>query len=178
MAGGDLGAAVVAVGVHQGLQLFADHPGQALLVAEDLLQFGDFVQHALVVFDQLVLLQGGQPVQAELQNGLRLLLGQVVGAVAQAVFLAKPLRAAGFGAGPLQQRLHVAGAPAAPHQGGARLGCGLRAADEVDDRIDVGQRHRLPLQQVAALPGAAQQMQGAPGDHLPAVLQERLQHLL
>ena len=75
LAGEDLRAPLVAVSARQGLELFADNFGQTLLVAEDFLQFGDFVQHALVVLDQFVLLQGGQAVQAQVQNGLGLLLG-------------------------------------------------------------------------------------------------------
>ena len=75
LAGENLGAPLVAVGVRQGLKLLADDFGQAPLVAEDFLQFGDFVEHALVVLDQLVLLQGGQPVQAQVQYGLGLVLG-------------------------------------------------------------------------------------------------------
>ena len=102
----------------------------------------------------------------------------MVGAVAQAELLAQPLRAAGLRPGPLQQGLHVAGPPAAPHEGGARIRRGAGAANQLDHLFDVGQRHRLPLQQVAALPGALQQVQGAPGDHLLAVLQEGFQHLL
>ena len=132
----------------------------------------------MIVVRQLVLLQGGQPVQAQLQNGLGLGFGKPVAPVAQAEIGAQPLRAAGVGAGPLQQGLHALRRPAPGHQAGLGLGRGWRFLDQLNDGVDAGQRHRLAFQQMAALPGAPQQIEGAPGDHLPPMLHEGFQHLL
>ena len=116
LSGEDLGAALVAVGLAHLAELFAEHGEQPLFRIEDVLQIGDLVEDALVVLDQLVLLEGGQPVQAQLEDGLSLSFRQVVEAFAEAELVAEIVRTTGVAAGALQQLLHPFSGPAAAHQ--------------------------------------------------------------
>ena len=178
LSGEDLGAARVAVSFGKRFEFFADDRLQAFLRPQDILQVGDLVEHGLVVPHQLVLLQGSEAVQAHVEYGLGLGLGEMVDAVAQPEALLQALRPARIAARAGQQVLHALRRPAAAHQGGPGLGGGAGLANQLDHLIDARQRHRLAFEQVPALPGAAQQEQRAPGDHLAPVLDESLQHLL
>ncbi len=124
------------------------------------------------------MLQPGQAVQAEVENGLGLDRRQVVLAVNQAVLRLQLVRAAGVLTGALQHRQHVAGRPGLGDQFLARLGGARRCLDQLDDRVDVGQRYSEAFQRVAALAGLAQQVHRAPGDHFTPVPNEGLNDLL
>ena len=74
----DLGAARVAVLFADGDQLFADHLHEALGTRQDVGEIDDGRQQLLVLGDDLVLLETGEPVQAHVENGLGLRLGELV----------------------------------------------------------------------------------------------------
>ena len=58
--------------------------------------------------------------------------------------------------------------PVARHQGLARLIGVRRGADEPDHFVDIAHRNREPDQHMGAVARLAEQMLGAPGDHLLA----------
>ena len=74
------------------------------------------VSSSLIVLDELVLLEGGEPVQTQIQDRLGLLRREVVKPVAESELLAQVLRTAGVAASALEQRLHPFGCPAAAHE--------------------------------------------------------------
>ncbi len=129
----------------------------------------------------LVLLQAGQALQAHLQNLLGLRVGQAV----QAILARMPnscfqrlgavvvgIDHAAIFAGAGQHLAHQLAVPAAGHQ----LGLGHRGrggvADDGDEVVNIGQRHRQAFQHVAAVARLAQLKHGAAGDHFAAMLQE------
>ena len=69
---GDLGAPLVAVGVGDLLQLLLDQSEHARLVAEDLAQLLDPLEHVLVLLADLVGLQRGEALEAQIEDRLRL----------------------------------------------------------------------------------------------------------
>ena len=74
----DARAARVAVLVADLDQFVADHLQQALRAREDVRQIADHVEQFAVFFEDLVLLETRQPVQAQVEDRLRLRLGQQV----------------------------------------------------------------------------------------------------
>ena len=69
---GDLRAPLVAVGVLDLEQLLLDQVAHPLLVAEDLAQLLDPLDHLVVLALDLVGLERGEPLQAEVEDRLRL----------------------------------------------------------------------------------------------------------
>ena len=65
-------------------QFLANHLQQALGVGEDIEQIGDLDQLVPVFLEQFFVLQTGQAMQAQIENGLGLSRGQAVAAVVQA----------------------------------------------------------------------------------------------
>ena len=88
----DLGAARIAEVVADLDQLVAHHLGQPRGQREDVRQIADLAQQVLVFLDDLVLLEAGQPVQAHVEDRLRLRLAQPVDAAGQAVLGGQPIR--------------------------------------------------------------------------------------
>src|SRR5690606_15926958 len=80
---GDLGAAGIAVLGANLLQLLVDDFHQALGIGQDADQLADLVENFLVLAQQLLVLQAGQAVQAQVEDGLGLFRRQEVLAVAQ-----------------------------------------------------------------------------------------------
>ena len=74
----DLGAARVAVLFPYCNQLFADHLHEALGTGKDVGEIDDERQQFLVFADDLVLLEAREAVQAHVENGLGLRLGELV----------------------------------------------------------------------------------------------------
>ena len=166
-------------------QFIADDLGHALRTSEDVEQVGDLRHHFLVLVDDLVLLEAGQALQAHLQDFLRLVVGQLVQAVAlQAVVARQVLRTEGVdaagvvGTGTGQHLAHQRRIPRARHQLGLRHRRGRRGLDDRDEVIDVGQSHGEAFQHMATLARLAELEYSAAGDHLATVRQEALQHLL
>ena len=118
------------------------------------------------------MLQAGQFLQTQIQNRLSLLLGQVVLAVADAELRLQPLRAGGVVTGAFQHGADVAQIPRLSYQCDFRFRRGRRTANQLDDRIDVGERDSQRFQDMGAIAGFAQFEDGATGDHFAAVAHE------
>ena len=131
---------------------------------------GDLVGELVELGLDLVAAERGQPLQPQIENGLGLLGRQPRGAgrrhaVARIV----------------DQRDHggdVARRPVALHQLVARLVGVLGGADEPDHLVDIGDRDGEPDQDVGAVARLAEQMLGAPVDHLFAEGDEQRQQVL
>ena len=134
-------------------ELGADDRGHALRPGEDVEEVDDLRHHVLVLAEDLVLLEAGQPLQPQLENRLRLRVGQPVAAAGRlpAVLRQEPVRPRRVGRRALQHVLDQRRAPGARHQAGLRLGRRRRRLDQRDDLVDVRQRDGEALQDVPAL---------------------------
>ncbi len=72
MIGENFGAALVAVLVAHLDQFIADHFHEPIGIGQDVEQIGDDVEHVLVFVEDLALLQPGEAVQAQIEDGLGL----------------------------------------------------------------------------------------------------------
>ena len=147
----DLGAARVAVGLAHLDQLGAHHLGQPLRPRQDIRQVDDLGEQLLVLVDDLVLLEPREAMQAHVEDGLRLHLGEPVAAAdspSSAARSCRPRRRA-----PRRAPAVPAPTPAAQGAPAARACLGRRGGrlDQRDDLIDVGQRDRQALEDVGAL---------------------------
>ena len=102
---------------------------------------GDLGDQLVELLGDLVALEPGQALQAQIEDRARLLFGQPIGAVGG--------DAAARFADQRDQRRDVAGRPGARHQPGARRRRVGRGADQRDDLVDIGDRDGEP-QQVCA----------------------------
>ena len=80
----NLGAPLVAVALADVLEFFPHHLLLPFVRGENRQQFGDFLQDAVVLLDEAILLQRGEAVQAQFEDALRLFFGEVVEAVVAA----------------------------------------------------------------------------------------------
>ena len=174
----DFGTALVAELVADGRQFADDDFGDALRTGQDVEQVEDLGHHVLVFADDLVLLETGQALQAQFENGLRLGVRQAIALVGEAEFRRQAVRARRVGSGADQHFLDHRAAPGALHQAALGIGRRRRRLDQGDDFIDVGQRDRQAFQDVAALARLAQFEHGAPRHHFAAMRQEAFEHLL
>ncbi|MNH68957.1 hypothetical protein D3C73_210490 [compost metagenome] len=85
------------------------------------------------------MLQAGQFLQAQIQNRLSLLLGQVIFAVTDTELRLQPLRASRVITSAFQHGAYITQIPRLSDQTGFRFRRGRRTTDQFDDRIDVGQ---------------------------------------
>ena len=93
LVGDDLRAALVAIGgLHRG-EFLADDLQQPFRAREDVAKVPDLVQQFGEFRDDLVLLEAGQAMQAQVEDGLGLLLRQPVFPVVQAEIIRDPFRA-------------------------------------------------------------------------------------
>ena len=175
---GDFGAALIAVIPDNLFQLVTDHLQQALRLAQNLQQVGDFLEDILVFVLELFGLQAGQAVQAQIQDRLRLFRRQMVQAITQAVDFRQIVGAAGVFAGPFKHGQHIAGRPALGHQLLFGFVRGRRRLDQLDDFIDVGQSHGEAFEDMTTLPCLAQFVNRPTGHDFAAVPQEGIQHFL
>ena len=172
-----LGAALIAVFVPYLHQLVTNDLHQPLLAVQYLQQLGYGADYLPVLFQQLVLLQPGEAVQAHLQNGLGLLRGKLIAAVIlQAVGFIQVIRARCGRPSALKHGRDSLRAPSLCHQLLTRFLRVGGSLDQLNHLVYVGQRHGQPFQQMTPGPGAAQQKHGAPGHHLAAVQHKLLQH--
>ena len=174
----DLGAARIAIGLACFHQLGAHHLGQAFGAREDVAQLGDARQQLLVLGDDLVLLQPGEAVQAHVEDGLRLDLGEPVADGVQPELVGQRLRTRRDRAGACQQLGHDPGRPGARQQADARLGRRGGRLDQGDDLVDVGEGDREAFEDVGAVARLRQVENRAPGDDLATVADEGLKDLL
>jgi hypothetical protein len=146
--------------------------------SEDLAQVADLLKQLRELGDDLVLLEAGQSVQAQVEDRLGLDLGQAVGAVVQSEFVRDAVGTGRRIAGARQHGGHRARAPGPRQQGGPRLRRRRRGLDQRDDLVDVGERDCKALEQVRALARLAQVMDRPAGHDLAAVTQECVQDFL
>ena len=161
-------------------QLFADHLEEAIGGGQDGHQLGDLLEDRQILVEQLLGLEAGQAVQAQLEDGLGLGRRQTVlasGLVQTKAFF-QVFGLARGGAGALQHASDLAGLPGLGQQLFLGFGSIRRGLDQLDHLVDVGDRHRQAFEDVAALTRLLQFEQGAPGDHLATVANEGLEHLL
>jgi hypothetical protein len=167
-------------------EFVANDDRHALGLGQDVEQVVDLGHDVLVLGNDLVLLEAGQALQAHLQDFLRLRFRQAIEAVAaHAVFALEAFGTvvvgvdhAAIGARAREHLAHQLAVPAAGHQLGLGDRRRRRLADDADELVDVGQRHRQAFEHVAAFAGLAQREDGAARDHFAAVLQEDLDQVL
>ena len=133
---GDLGAPLVAVALLDLEQLLLDQAHHARLVAEDLAQLLDPLERVRVLLLDLVRLERGEPLEAQVEDRLGLDLREAE-LVHQAV----------------ARRLRVA-----------------RAADQLDDGVEVLERDQQALEDVQPRLALAQLVLGAPDDDVALVV--------
>ena len=173
----DLGLALIAVLLVDFIELGDDDRRDALGLGQNVEQVDDLVHDFLVLADDLVLLQTGQTLQTQLQDRLRLGIGQTITLGRQPEFRQQPFRTRGVGRRAQQHFLHHRTAPVACHQAALGIRRRRRRLDQGDDFIDVGQRDGQAFEDVAAFARLAQFEHRAPRHHLAAVRQEALQRL-
>ena len=128
------------------------------------------------------MLQPGQALQTHLQNLLRLGVRQAVQAVAahaiqlfQAVWaVVVGIDHAAVGAGAGEHLAHQLAVPRFSHQLHFGYRRGRRIADEGNELVNIGQRHRQAFKYMATFAGLAQVEHRAPRHHLAPVLQKDL----
>ncbi len=174
----NFGATGIAVFGADQFQLFADHFHQARCAVQDADQLADLIEDFLVLAQQLLVLETGQAVQTQFQNGLSLFRRQEILAFTQTVLRIEVLGAARVGTGTLDHLDHCARFPRRLDQRFLGFGRCRRGLDEGDDRIDVGQRNGLTFKDVATLARFAQFEHGTTGHHFAAVTNEGFQQIL
>ncbi len=156
----------------------ADDGEQAVRPREDLAQVADLLEQLGELGDDLVLLETGQAMQPQVEDGLGLDLGEPVGAVVQAELVREAVGTRRRVAGARQHRGHRARPPGARLQRRPRLRRRRRGLDQRDDLVDVRERDGEALEDVRALARLAQVVDRPARDDLAPVAQERVQHLL
>ena len=174
----DLGPARVAIGCADLEQLRAHHLREPLGAGENVAQVADTLEQLAVLGDDLVLLQPREPMQAHVQNGLRLRLRQPINPAPKAHFRGQLLGSGGNGPGALQQLRDHARRPGARLQCGPCLGGRGGGLDERDHLIDVGECHGQAFENVGPFARLGEIVDGASRDDFAAVPDESLQHLL
>ena len=154
------GAAVVGEPLLHIEELRAQDVEKARARPQDVQAIGDLPADLAQLLGNLVALEPRQPVQAQIQNGARLGLGQLVAPVRQP---------AARLVGHLDQRRHrPIGRPRPRHQALARRRRVGGTTDNADHRVQVGHGERQSDQQVGALARLAELERRAPVDHLLA----------
>src|SRR6056297_2804816 len=178
----DLGATLVAELVAHRLELLADQGQEPVRIGQDKRILSNFIEYLLVFLNYLLLLEAGQAMQPQIQDGLGLGLRQAVYGLPALLDDAERavvgIRPGIDVAGPLQHAGDRTGRPTARDQPDLRFRRRRRGLDQRDHLVDVRQRHGLPLQDVGTVPRLAQIVDRAPGDHLAAMGDERLQNAL
>ena len=165
--GDDLRAALVAELLLDLRELADDDVEHELLGAEDLLQLRDQGQDFLELRDDLLALEPRQPLEAHVQDRLRLDVVQ-----AQHVLVLAPSRARPTAPCPTNFSRPGARHRDLGHQALLGLLGVLGGADDLDDQVDVRQRQREAAQQVRPLLRLLQVELRAPDDDRLAVVDE------
>ena len=165
----NLGATRRAELVAHGSQFVLDDLLDARAGRKNIKEIGYFRADLVQFVGDLVTPQRGQALQAQVEDGARLFLGKIVGAVlvdAVARIVDQP-----------DQRLDVGRRPAPRHQLVARRLRVRRAADQLDHLVDVGDGDGKADQHMSAVARLAQQELGPAAHHLLAEGDEGLQHV-
>ncbi len=125
-------------------QLAAQHLDQPRARAQDFEIAGDLGDQPAQFLGDLVALESGQALQAQIEDRARLLVGQPVGAVGGD--LAARL------ADQRDKRRDIGGRPGAPTSPARAVGRIGRGADQGDDLVDIGDRDRQADQDMRPLP--------------------------
>ncbi len=153
-----------------GGELGLDDRQDARARAQDIQVVGDLLGELVDLGGDLVAAERGQALQAQVEDGLGLLGRQAGGALGR--------DAVARIVDQQHQRRHVGCRPVARHQGLARrIGIGRRP-DQPDHLVDIGDRDGEADQDMGAVARLAEQVLGAPRDHLFAERHEGLQHVL
>ncbi len=161
MVGQYLGTPVIAVVFQHVGQLVVNHPHQAVGIVEDIQQIINAFDQLTVLINNLVLLQPGDLVQAQVENGLRLDFRQPVHLTVKTKPGFQPIRTRCGCTRALQQISHNTRRPLAAYQFSPRFGAAGRGFDQRDDFVDIGQRYRQAFQHMRPLARLAQQEHGA-----------------
>ena len=156
--------------VADGLQLVLDDRLDARARAQDVEIVGNLLGELVELVLDLVAAERGEPLQAQIEDRLGLLGGELGGAGRR-----HPM------ARIVDQRDQLGrgvGRPLALHQLVARLVGVLRGADQLDHLVDIGDRDGEADQDMRAVARLAEPELGAPGDHDLAERDERGQHVL
>ena len=143
-------------------QLVAQDRAQALPVLQDVDVVLDLLDDAGELVGDLVALHGGEPLQAQLQDRPRLLVGEPAG-----VRLRHPLARIGD---QRDQRARVLHRPVPACERRAGLGRVLGLADQRDDLVDVGDGDGEARERMGPRARLGEPVGGAPGDDLFAEL--------
>ena len=173
----DLASALVGVLRLDRRELLADDRGDPRRLGQDVEQVRDDLEQLLVVGEDLLLLEAGEPLELHLEDALRLGIGEPVPVSGQAEVRAEVLGLRRAFGRALEHLGHELRRPALPHQ--ALLGIGRSACrlDERDDLVDVRKRDREAFLQVRLLARLAQVVGRPPGHHLAPVREEGGEHL-
>src|SRR5450631_1746478 len=174
----DLRAAGIAVVLANLREFLAHDLRQTLRTGENIGQISDVSQKLAVFADDLLLLESRQPIQAHVENGLRLRFGETISCRRQPQICRKAAGARRDAAGTRQQFWHDAGGPRARLQGIARRGGRGRGFDYCNDRVDIGERHGEALENMGALARFRKVVNRAPRDDFAPMANERFQNLL
>ena len=178
LVGDDFRTPRVGIGILDLVQLRPNDLQQPFRASKDVPQVADQDEQVGKLRDDLVLFEPGQAVQAQVEDGLGLHVRQPVLPARKAPLARHVVRAGRDLARALQHGRHDAGAPAAGDQ--RRLGLGRRRGrlDGRDDLVDVGQGDCQAFQDVGAVAGLAQVVEGPARDDLAAMPQKGVQHFL
>ena len=130
---------------------------------------GDFVAKLVQLVGNLVAAERRQPLQAQVENGTRLFLGEIIGAVVVEAVLGIVDQ--------FDQRRHVLGFPAPFHQLRPRRCRVRRMADQLDHLVDIGNGDGETHQDMCPCPRLVEQELGAPRHHLLAEGNESAQQV-
>ena len=174
----DLRTALVCVFLSRLQQFLADHLLQAFGAGQDIQQIADPVDDVTELLDDLVLLEGREALQLQVEDGLCLHRREAVAIVREAEALRHVIGTCCLIAGALQHGDDAAGRPDLLQQAFPGRGRRLRALDQLDHGIDVGERHGQTFEHVGAGARFTEFVDDPPRHHLATMAQERLEQLL
>ena len=153
--GVDFAAALIAKLLLHGRKFVVDDFVHAFAFGQNVEQVQNHCHHVFVFRHDFVLLKPGEPLQAHVQNGLGLGVGEEIAFAREPYVFRQP-----FGFGHAQIHIHAgehighqAGTPRARHQGGFGFGRGGGGFNQGDDFVDIRQGYCQAFQNMAALAG-------------------------
>ncbi len=133
--GHDLRAALIAVLVLDGVELLLDDREHAYLLRENVTEILDLLQQFLVLADDLVALQAGQLIEAQLEDGVDLLRADEIAAISHARLIVDADAVA----------LRLALGEIIRGQLASRFLAVGGTTDDLDHLVQIGQRDEIPL---------------------------------
>src|SRR5690606_14215506 len=136
-------------------ELRTDDAEQTLRPRKDVSEILDLFEERLELLPDLVLLQSGEAVQPEIEDGLRLNVGQMIAVLFQTERVEQPIRPSCDLTCSLEHLRNGTGWPRAARRRDLRVGRGRRRLDERDHLVEVRERDRLTFEDVGTLSGLA-----------------------